>query len=45
MALPMSVWFRSSRPTVAWVSGESVVRLMIASRVHVTWSSQSLRMS
>ena len=41
----MSVWFCSSRPTVASVSGELVVRLMIASRVQVMWSSQSLRMS
>ena len=41
----MSVWFLSSRPTVASVSGEPVVRLMIASRVQTMWSSQSLRMS
>src|SRR5215211_1553563 len=40
----MSVWFCSSRATVASVSGVSPSRLMIASRVHVMWSSQSLRM-
>src|SRR5687768_5414967 len=41
----MSVWFLSSRPTVASVSPESVVRLMIARRVQVMWSSQSRRIS
>src|SRR5262245_25403084 len=41
----MSSWFCSSRPTVASVSGDPVVRLMIASRVQVTWSSHSFRMS
>ncbi len=39
----MSDWFRSSRATVAFVSGEPVVRLMIASLVQLTWSSQRLR--
>src|SRR5262249_9344501 len=41
----MSAWLRSRRPTVALVSGDFVVRLMIASRVHVMWSSHSLRMA
>src|SRR4051794_19595600 len=40
----MSVWLRRSRATVAFVSGVPDSRLMIASRVHVTWSSQSFRM-
>src|SRR5215210_2994709 len=41
----MSVWFRSSRATVASVSGVPLSRLMIARRVQVMWSSHSLRMS
>src|SRR5215218_9605537 len=41
----MSVWFLSSRATVASVSGVPLSRLMIASRVQVMWSSHSLRMS
>ena len=41
----MSLWFRSSRATVAWVSGASVVRLTIASRVHSVCSCQRRRIS
>jgi hypothetical protein len=37
----MSVWFFKSRRTVASVSGDPDVRLMIASRVQVMWSSHS----
>ena len=36
---------RSSRATVALVSGVPLSRLMIARRVQVMWSSHSLRMS
>ena len=41
----MSLWFLRSLATVACVSGDFVVRLMIASRVHVMWSSHRRRIS
>ena len=45
MALPMSTWFASSRVAVASKLFEPSANVTIARRVHVTWSSQSLRMA
>src|SRR5687768_14809531 len=48
MALPISVWLASSRRTVASRSGRSrwtVALLTMNRRVHVMWSSQSLRIA
>src|SRR5829696_2527621 len=41
----MSPWFRSRRSAVASVSGSPAIALTMNKRVHVMWSSQSLRMS
>ena len=41
----MSAWFCRSRSSVAGRSGRPPAKLTIARRVHVMWSSQSLRMS
>src|SRR6478736_5550800 len=41
----MSAWFCRSRFSVAVRSGRPPAKLTIARRVHVMWSSQSLRMS
>jgi hypothetical protein len=43
MASPMSVWFCSRRPAVALNPADPSAKVTIARRVHVTWSSQSLR--
>ena len=45
MALPMSAWFASSRVAVASKPFEPSAKVTMASRVHVTWSSHSLRMA
>src|SRR5215211_5878233 len=41
----MSVWLRRRRVSVAEKSGRSWAKLTIARRVHVTWSSHSLRIA
>src|SRR4051794_2421657 len=45
MALPISTWFCSSRWVVASLSGRSAAALTMYRRVHVMWSSHSLRMA
>jgi hypothetical protein len=45
IALPMSTWLASSRASVACRSGSPAAKLTIASRVHVMWSSHSLRIA
>src|SRR5690242_3156128 len=44
MAAAMSDWLRSSLASVAGRSGAPAAKLTIARRVHVMWSSHSLRM-
>src|SRR5829696_7489681 len=45
MALPMSTWFCSRRLVVGPLSGKSAAALTMNSRVHVIWSSHSLRIA
>jgi hypothetical protein len=41
----MSTWFFSSRSVVGPLPGKSAAALTMNNRVHVMWSSQSLRMA
>jgi hypothetical protein len=41
----MSTWLRSSRASVVGRSGSPWAKLTIASHVHVTWPSHSLRIA